>query len=365
VGDYAQTIGATFPVGADGSYEQVVGATFPIGADESYEQVVGRVFGVDSTDTYHTRVHDFVQRAGPSHVGDVTGRIYGAGIHNGRAVTLSKVEYATSFLGAYQEITPITTDPDYSFPVTAIQLGASFKIPVAIAEYVANTIWIRLTVNFTGIGDDVDTDGAFGWAAPDPLIDPPAHLTVPAFSLIGNYSILWTPVLGATGYRLQEAGDSTFAGATEIYDGVAPSTPPLTRGEGIYYYRVQAYHPLAASGWRAGDNGCQVEFDTLKVSPDLGWDNRGDMTDPFKNSNLVRVDPGDLSVSSETPNGYVGPHRRAIAISGASKDIPLAAVRSLLANKQVHYYQFGYLGTVGEFVLLLDAPPVEDEEERP
>lgn len=362
MGDYAQIIGVTFPVGADGSYEQVTGVTLPIGADESYEQVVGRPFGVDSTDTYHTRVHDFVQRAGPSHVGDITGRVYGDGIHDGRDVTLSKVEYATSFLGAYQEIPPITVDPEYSFPATVVPAGAAFKIPIALAEYISSAIWIRLTVTFTGVGDDTDTGGAFDWAAPNPLIDPPTDITVPVYSVTGDIGISWAPVLGAAGYRLQEATGPTFVGATQVYDGIAASTLLLGRSEGIYYYRIQAYHPFASSGWRAGDNGCQVEFDTLKVSPDLGWDNQSDMVDPFKNSNLLRVDPGDLVVSGNAVNGYVGPNRRTVTVDGMAKDIPLATVRKMLANKQVHYYQFGYGGTIREFTLLLDAPPVEEEE---
>lgn len=346
-----------------GDYAQTIGVTFPVGADGSYEQVVGRVFGVDSTGTYHTRVQTFVQRPALSPIGDITGKIYGDGVYDGAAVTLSKVEYAISLLDAFHEVAALTADPEYSFPAAAVSAGAAFKIPISPPEYASSVLWIRLTVNFTGTGDSLDTGGPFVWAPPDTSLNPPVSITVPVHSSTGDMTISWALVVGATGYKLQEATESDFSDATEIYDGAAAFSLPMGRAEGVYYYRVLAYNVGNTSGWRTGDNGCQVEFDTLKISPDLGWDSRNDVVDPFKNPNIVRVDPGDLVLSSMTPNGYVGPNRRVVAVGGLNKDIPLAAIRGLLADKQTHYYQFGYLGTIGEFMLLLDAPPVEEEED--
>jgi hypothetical protein len=65
----------------------------------------------------------------------------------------------------------------------------------------------------------------------------------------GSYTINWTAAQGADVYVLEEAKDSAFSSATEIYVGPATSHAVAGRGAARYFYRVKSRNSWGDSGW--------------------------------------------------------------------------------------------------------------------
>jgi hypothetical protein len=80
----------------------------------------------------------------------------------------------------------------------------------------------------------------------------PASVTYPASDSDGGYTVTWPAVSHATAYRLEEAVNSGFTGATVVYDGPSTSCSLSGRPSGTYYYRVRAYSACATGSWRNG-----------------------------------------------------------------------------------------------------------------
>jgi hypothetical protein len=79
----------------------------------------------------------------------------------------------------------------------------------------------------------------------------------------GTYTVEWAAVSGADSYVLEEARDSAFATATEVYAG--PSTTYDVSGQitGRYYHRVKARNSWGDSAW----SGTQWADMVLEVEP--------------------------------------------------------------------------------------------------
>jgi hypothetical protein len=65
----------------------------------------------------------------------------------------------------------------------------------------------------------------------------------------GDYSVMWTTALGAETYALEQAGNSAFRPAVEVYAGPATSYPLSGQTTGRYYYRVKASNSWGDSAW--------------------------------------------------------------------------------------------------------------------
>lgn len=91
------------------------------------------------------------------------------------------------------------------------------------------------------------------------LPGPPASISVPSSSANGAYSLSWGAASGiVTAYKLFEATNTGFSGQVLIYSGTGLSAAVSGRGNGTYYYRVQACFEEFCSGYRAGANGTSV-----------------------------------------------------------------------------------------------------------
>ncbi len=83
-------------------------------------------------------------------------------------------------------------------------------------------------------------------------VDPPA---VPVLNDIdnadgnGSYQVTWNDVDQADSYVLEEANNSSFSGAVEIYNGDSTSYAVSGKALGTYYYRVKAVNVAGESGW--------------------------------------------------------------------------------------------------------------------
>ena len=87
----------------------------------------------------------------------------------------------------------------------------------------------------------------------------PASITVPASSNTGAYTISWGTASGTvTAYKLFQATNAGFSGATQVYSGTALNVALSGRSNGTYYYRVQACLDVQCSGYRTGANGVTV-----------------------------------------------------------------------------------------------------------
>jgi YD repeat-containing protein len=86
----------------------------------------------------------------------------------------------------------------------------------------------------------------------------PASISVPATNNTGSVTISWGAAIGTlTAYELYEANNSSFTGATAVYNSTGTSTT-LTRGNGTYYYRVRACNSGQCSGYATGANSLVV-----------------------------------------------------------------------------------------------------------
>jgi len=98
-----------------------------------------------------------------------------------------------------------------------------------------------------------------------------------------------------------------------------------------------------------------VPMDTLYITPDLGWALMDEMLDPALNSLAISVSPADLTLSSGTFFGYLGPNHRVLDVAGVMYEIPYITVASMYGHGMLHYYRYGADGEVKSFYLLLGA----------
>ncbi|MHC4601577.1 MAG: DUF4082 domain-containing protein, partial [Planctomycetota bacterium] len=81
------------------------------------------------------------------------------------------------------------------------------------------------------------TGGAIIITVPPP--PPPSTIIVPATSATGSFTVQWTASAGATQYELQEANNSSFAGATQVYLGANLSYGVTGKTGGTWWYQVR------------------------------------------------------------------------------------------------------------------------------
>lgn len=73
------------------------------------------------------------------------------------------------------------------------------------------------------------------------LLSAPALNPIPpALPTTDSYVLSWSAVPDATGYVAEEAGDTSFISAREIYRDAATTYTVRRRGDGAFYYRVRA-----------------------------------------------------------------------------------------------------------------------------
>ena len=80
----------------------------------------------------------------------------------------------------------------------------------------------------------------------------PASISYPLNDPDGSYTVSWSAVSEATGYQLQRTTNSSFLGATTLYDGISQSYSESGLSNGTYYYRVRAYNDIGSSDWKTG-----------------------------------------------------------------------------------------------------------------
>ncbi len=85
-----------------------------------------------------------------------------------------------------------------------------------------------------------------GWP---PIPDTPVLNAISNSDGDGNYTVSWSTASQATSYVLQEARNSEFADADEIYSGASTSHAVSDSGAARYYYRVKARNSWGDSGW--------------------------------------------------------------------------------------------------------------------
>ena len=85
-----------------------------------------------------------------------------------------------------------------------------------------------------------------GWP---PIPDMPVLNAISNSDGDGSYTVSWSATSQATSYVLQEARNSDFADAVEIYSGASTSHAVSGRGAARYYYRVKARNSWGDSGW--------------------------------------------------------------------------------------------------------------------
>jgi hypothetical protein len=66
---------------------------------------------------------------------------------------------------------------------------------------------------------------------------------------LGTYAVTWSNAERAEGYVLQEAINSSFSNAVQVYDGPLTNFTVSDRGPTRYYYRVKAYSSFGDSPW--------------------------------------------------------------------------------------------------------------------
>ncbi|MHC4600618.1 MAG: fibronectin type III domain-containing protein, partial [Planctomycetota bacterium] len=118
----------------------------------------------------------------------------------------------------------------------------------------------------------VDSIGPGAWCTGGPIVitvpppPPPASITVPATSATGSFTVQWTASAGATQYELQEANNSSFAGATQVYLGANLSFGVTGKTGGTWWYQVRAINAGGNSAWTQSTNGCQIVAPTPPAS---------------------------------------------------------------------------------------------------
>lgn len=85
--------------------------------------------------------------------------------------------------------------------------------------------------------------------ASQPPLAAPTLNAITAPGINAHYTVSWSSVPSATSYLLQEATDSSFAGATVAYSGTNLSTQIPSRNITTYFYRVMASNQNNNSSW--------------------------------------------------------------------------------------------------------------------
>ena len=125
------------------------------------------------------------------------------------------------------------------------------------------TYYYRVMAKKSGYADSGWRTANNGCAVPgEGSTKPPASITVPPSSAVGNYAVSWkkSSTTGAS-YLLEEATSLDFSeGRQVVYRGKNLNIGFANRPPGTtYYYRVRAVKPgLKTSVWRSGSNGCMV-----------------------------------------------------------------------------------------------------------
>jgi hypothetical protein len=115
--------------------------------------------------------------------------------------------------------------------------------------------WYRVRAN--------NASGSSAWTSGGPcvvLLPPaaPASVSVPSQSATGSYTVSWSSSATATSYQVQEANNSSFTGAVQVYTGANLSYPVTGKTTGTWYYQVRATNASGSSGYTPGGNGCQI-----------------------------------------------------------------------------------------------------------
>lgn len=104
----------------------------------------------------------------------------------------------------------------------------------------------------------------------------PSSIAVPSSSTTGSYSVSWGEASGMVAlYKLYEATNPGFSGQSLVYNGGGRTAPISGRGNGAYYYRVQACFDDFCSGYLAGGNPTSVVLppdipSSISVPPSSG-----------------------------------------------------------------------------------------------
>jgi len=73
------------------------------------------------------------------------------------------------------------------------------------------------------------------------------------------FFVFWSPVIGATGYELEESADAGFKEPQTVYTGGAFSFQVVGKKKGTWFYRVRAWMGPASSAWTEGKNPARVQ----------------------------------------------------------------------------------------------------------
>ena len=82
-----------------------------------------------------------------------------------------------------------------------------------------------------------------------PLPDEPAMLGIKNPEGYGDYTVRWGESLWSESYTLQEARNTVFSGAVQLYEGALTYHQVFGREAGRYYYRTKAHNGWGESGW--------------------------------------------------------------------------------------------------------------------
>ncbi|TLM63704.1 MAG: hypothetical protein FDZ69_12155 [Deltaproteobacteria bacterium] len=102
---------------------------------------------------------------------------------------------------------------------------------------------------------------SFTPAAPSGQLTAPATFIVPAGDTDGSYTVSWGTVAGTgNGYVLEEATNSSFTDARQVYRGTTASVALSGRAFGVvYYYRVKTVNVAKTDSlWNEDLTGCKV-----------------------------------------------------------------------------------------------------------
>jgi thermitase len=106
-------------------------------------------------------------------------------------------------------------------------------------------------VRAANAGGTSDWSAVVSTTVAPPHFQPPATVTITNPTGDNSYSITWSEVAGATGYRLEHSRDPWFSAPTEVYSGTTPSHDVANQPGGRWYYRVRATAPAGNSPWSA------------------------------------------------------------------------------------------------------------------
>ncbi len=88
---------------------------------------------------------------------------------------------------------------------------------------------------------------------------PPVWLIVPLTGVVGTpYTVKWSAVTGVDGYTLQEATQSNFQDAVDIYTGTNTEFNVTKSAPGTFYYRIKTFNVYGESGWIAATNSIEI-----------------------------------------------------------------------------------------------------------